>query len=199
MEQSQPSDLSFADFEAIRMRAIMGDGQATEQLAAMIRQDPAHFASMLDMKAICLETMSRALSRGDELLKRDIDEQFAERLKDFENLKSGRPADAMQQMLVDVAAITDLRAIALAANAQQPEYSEKTSNAFMAIANKARAAARIVSRKLIQRPAPKFGSGGPPLRLKSKNSISGAPPNWAAMNRAAMNRVPPTGRRKKRS
>jgi hypothetical protein len=194
MDQSQPSDLSYADFEAIRMRAIMGDGEATAFLAEMIRQKPADFAALLDMKAICLETMSRALSRGDELLKRDIDEQFAERLRDFENLKSGRPADAMQQMLVDVAAITDLRAIALAAHAQQPEYSEKTSEAFMVIANKARAAARIVSGKLLRRPAPKFGSGGPPLRLKSRNRISGAPPNWAAMNR-----VPPMGRRKKGS
>ncbi len=166
----------------------MGDAQAKTLLAALIRQQPALFASLLDMKAICLETISRALSRGDELLKRDIDEQFAERLKSFENLKPGLPADAMQQMLVDVAAITDLRAIALATHAQQPEYSEKMSHAFMAISNKARAAARMVSRKLIRRPAPEFGSGGPPLRMTPKKQISGGPSNWAARND-----VPPSG------
>ena len=177
MEQPAAADLELSEFEAIRVRADLGDVQAKHQLAAIIRQNPAHFAGQLDLKAICLETMARVLSGGDQSLKAEIDQRFAERLQSRDELTP--PADLMQRMLVDVAAITDLRAIAFAVHSQQAEYSEETSNAFMAVSNKARAASGVLWKKLPHRSSSGIRSGGPPLRMKPKKRISGGPSNRA--------------------
>lgn len=177
MEQPTPPDptpphLSFADFEAIRLRSIMGDDQANEQLAGIIRQNPGHFAGLLDIKAICLETMSRAIAWHDEPLKRDVDGMFAERLKGFE---PDHPVDAMQRMLVDIAAITDLRAMAFAAHSQQPEHSDKASQAFMAIASKARAAAVVAAKELRRPDKPAVLASGPATAGKPEVRFRGRP------------------------
>ncbi|HBJ33830.1 MAG TPA: hypothetical protein DDZ51_03500 [Planctomycetaceae bacterium] len=176
MEKPPPKSLSLAEFETLRVHADLGNDQAKQQLATIIRQNPAHFAGLLDMKAVCVETMSRALSGGDPSLKADIDKLFAERLRSRD--ESTPPANVMQRMLVDVAAITDLRAMAFATHSHQAEFSEETSNAFMAVANKAQAASGILWKKLHWRPTPII-SGGPPLRMKPKRRISGGPRNFA--------------------
>jgi len=180
MEQPTSPDLSFADFEAIRLRSIMGDDQAKEQLVGIIRQHPGHFAGLLDMKAICLETMSRAIARHDEPLKQDVDHRFAERLKRFE---TGHPVDAMQRMLADVAAITTLRAAAFEVYSQQPEHSDKASQAFMTIASKARAAGVVASKELWRPGTPVVLASGPAKTGKAKVRFRGQPRRRAAATR----------------
>jgi len=172
-----PPGLSFADFEAIRLRSIMGDDQAYEHLAGIIRQNPGHFAGQLDIKAICLETMSRAIARHDKSLKRDVDQRFAERLKRFE---TDHPVDAMQRMLADVAAITALRAAAFEVYSQQPEHSDRASQAFMTIASKARAAGGVASKELWRPGTPVVLASGPAKTGKPKVRFRGQPRKWAA-------------------
>jgi len=147
MVDADPKSLSREEFELIRLQAMLGEKPAKLFLAQLVAQNPAAFASGLDMKSIVLETMARAVSPYDEGEQRNAKEALQGLLLKYE---PAQPPGVMERMLIDVTAMAHLRAAVFALLSLGPGRTAKVRQAFQATGKSATTISKQANQVLIR-------------------------------------------------